>query len=239
MCKIDRKNLKETEDLFNELRGLEHLVKKITEKREKVYPGKKIKTIENKKPCKICKEERNSERYHPESSCWFRQKSTVKTVNNSKLEIELNEKKYKKLIVPPLIRIKLRLNDTLDISAIYDSGSNVSLINAKLLKFKQRKTNFIQTGNLRTINSVEKTNGSVNLKIKIYDIEENMDILVVNNDNFKYDFVIGLDCIKKFQLIQTEGLRITQNTSTKQNKADTSNKHFADIPKFLDAQQKK
>ncbi|KMQ86766.1 gag-pol fusion protein [Lasius niger] len=37
-----------------------------------------------------------------------------------------------------------------------------------------------------------------------------MDVFVVDKENFKYDFLIGLDCIKKFQLIQNEKLEITQ-----------------------------
>lgn len=37
-----------------------------------------------------------------------------------------------------------------------------------------------------------------------------MDVVVVNNHNFQYDFLIGLDCIKKFKLIQTENLEINQ-----------------------------
>lgn len=93
--KIDRKHLKDTEDLFNELRGLEHLVKKPFEKKEKVSQERKSKIVEIKKPCKICKEEKRGERYHPESNCWFRQKNSVKTVNNSELEIELNEEDTK------------------------------------------------------------------------------------------------------------------------------------------------
>jgi len=41
----------------------------------------------------------------------------------------------------------------------------------------------------------------VTLKIKIYNIEKTMDIFVIENENFNYDFLIGLDCIKKFKLI--------------------------------------
>lgn len=61
-----------------------------------------------------------------------------------------------KLIVPPLIKIKLLINDTLETSGIYDSGSNVSLINSKLLSLK-RSSNFINENNpsLKTINGVK------------------------------------------------------------------------------------
>jgi len=41
--RINRKSLEETEDLFNEIRGLEHLVKKTFDKKEKTYLEKKSK----------------------------------------------------------------------------------------------------------------------------------------------------------------------------------------------------
>jgi len=69
------------------------------------------------------------------------------------------------------------------------------------LKKKQKGKNERQIVNFTTINGVKKTNGMVTLKIKIYNIEKTMDIFVIENENFNYDFLIGLDCIKKFKLI--------------------------------------
>lgn len=106
------------------------------------------------------------------------------------------------------------MNDILEVFGIYDSGSNVSLINAKLLKIQKNPNkiaNNIEIVNLKTINGDEKSKGIVTLKIKIYNIEKVMDIFVVDNENFNYDFLIGLDCIKNFKLIQNEDLKITQN----------------------------
>ncbi|XP_050511880.1 uncharacterized protein LOC126887966 [Diabrotica virgifera virgifera] len=89
--RIDRDTLKETEDLFNEIRGLEHLIKmKTSEKKEIPY-------FKKKQACKICEKEGKGLRYHLESSCWYKSKSEVpknqevRTVNNHKLELELNE----------------------------------------------------------------------------------------------------------------------------------------------------
>ncbi|XP_063897118.1 uncharacterized protein LOC135118607 [Helicoverpa armigera] len=99
--KIDRNSLKETEDLFKNLRCLEHMVNK------KNF-DKKIGTLESKikdknvklsvSPCKICERENKGVRYHPESQCWFKiktndkpKKDQIRSVNNSELEIELNE----------------------------------------------------------------------------------------------------------------------------------------------------
>lgn len=46
-----------------------------------------------------------------------------------------------------------------------------------------------------------------------------MNIFVIDDENFYYDFLIGLDCIKKFRLMQNEKLNIIQcNHSNKENK---------------------
>lgn len=104
------------------------------------------------------------------------------------------------------------INDTLEILGIYDSGSNVSLINSKLLCFKNNPVIINNNkANLKTINGVKKTIGMVALKIKIMDIENNMNIFVIDEENFNYDFLIGLDCIESFHLIQNEKLEILQN----------------------------
>lgn len=97
--KIDRGTLQETEDLYNEIGKLEHLVgKNKYDKKNYTHSDTKSKKSEEKKSCQICATEKRGNRYHPEENCWFRgknQKAVVKTVNNSELEIELNEKNPK------------------------------------------------------------------------------------------------------------------------------------------------
>jgi hypothetical protein len=103
------------------------------------------------------------------------------------------------------------LNDTSEISGIYDSGSNVSLINSKLLCLKKNPINKNKkNANLKTINGVKKTIGMVTLKIKIFDIEKSINVFVIDGKDFDYDFLIGLDCIKQFRLVQDEKLEISQ-----------------------------
>ncbi|XP_013188531.1 uncharacterized protein LOC132901739 [Amyelois transitella] len=95
---IDRSDIKETEQLFNSIRGLEHLNKKKFVNKE-VHVENKIKEKSLKeKPCKICEKEKKGIRYHSESVCWFRNKNdnqykkeSIKSVNNSELEMSLNE----------------------------------------------------------------------------------------------------------------------------------------------------
>lgn len=93
---------------------------------------------------------------------------------------------------------------------IYDSGSNVSLINSKLLHIKNNTDNNQENLNVRTINGVKRTLGIISLNIKIFDIEETANIFVIDKENFDYDFLIGLDCIKTFRLTQNENLEIIQ-----------------------------
>jgi len=104
----------------------------------------------------------------------------------------------------------LLLNDTVETFGIYDSGSNVSLVNSRLIKFKNEKTKDVKSANLTTINGVKKTNGMVTIKIKIFEIEKQVNIFVIDSENFKYDFLLGLNMIKKFKLIQNENLEITK-----------------------------
>lgn len=93
----------------------------------------------------------------------------------------------------PLIKIKVTFNNTLDILALYDSGSNVSLINSKILKLKNNNKNEPKSSNLKTINGVEKTNGLITITAKIFTIEDKLDVFVVDNKSFDHDFLIGLD----------------------------------------------
>lgn len=95
---IDRSDIKETEQLFNSIRGLEHLNKKKIENREAHVENKIKEKSFKEKPCKICEKEKKGIRYHSESVCWFRNKNDnqykkelIKSVNNSELEISLNE----------------------------------------------------------------------------------------------------------------------------------------------------
>lgn len=93
--KIDRESLTETEDLYNEIGNLEHLINKNKWESKKNRDYNTKEKIE-KTPCKICKDKNKGIRYHSESTCWFRDKEDkIKHVNNSELEVELNCKDQK------------------------------------------------------------------------------------------------------------------------------------------------
>lgn len=93
--KINKAELKETTDLFNELRQLECLVNKRNFQRKPTPDFQK--KYEEKKPCKTCEDLGKGVRYHPKEKCWFqkseenREKNTTskKVNNNSILDVEI------------------------------------------------------------------------------------------------------------------------------------------------------
>lgn len=70
-----------------------------------------------------------------------------------------------------------------------------------------------RNANLRTINGEKKTRGIVRMNVQIFETEEEVDLVVIDEENFDHDVLIGLDMIKKFKLIQDEKLKITQRTA--------------------------
>lgn len=57
------------------------------------------------------------------------------------------------------------------------------------------------------------TKGLITIKIRILDIEKEMDVYIVEEENFQ-DFIIGLDMIKTFKPMQDEELEISQKKET-------------------------
>lgn len=111
---------------------------------------------------------------------------------------------------------------------IYDSGANASLINSKLVKLRTEAKKDVKNTSLLTINGVKKTKGMINIKIKIFEIEENVDVYIV--DDLEYEFLIGLNMIKQFKLIQNEDLRITQKTNKSVEEISAEEKKIENIP---------
>lgn len=100
------------------------------------------------------------------------------------------------------------------VKAVYDSGSNISIINQRIVD--ELKTKLMKNHNIfRTISGVDFTHRRARLSMKINKIEEILDVHVVKNNNFSYDLLLGLDAIKKFRLIQDENLKIFQKINNK------------------------
>lgn len=110
------------------------------------------------------------------------------------------------------------LEGKFDVNGTYDPGSQVSLINSKLVKIKE-KTEDANKIFLKTVNGVTQTKGLVTIKVKIFEREEYVDVFIVERDDFE-DFLIGLDMIKKFELIQDENLQISRKNEIKTDKTE-------------------
>ena len=92
---------------------------------------------------------------------------------------------------------------------MYDFGSVISLINSKLVE--QLKLKLFQDNSIfKTISGKSFSNGRVKMRIKIGNIEDDLQFFVVKDDEFKYQMLIGLDAIQKFKLIQDEKMKIFQ-----------------------------
>ena len=119
-----------------------------------------------------------------------------------------------------MIELTIIINKKFVINGVYDTGSNVLLINAKTLKLKVNKSDY-NKAKLRTINGVNDTNHLIQLKVRIFNIEKDVDVFVIENENFKFDFLIGLDVIKQFHLSQDENRCIAQKG--KESNSDNNN----------------
>lgn len=75
--------------------------------------------------------------------------------------------------------IKLQINEKFNLKGIYDPGSQISLINSKLLKLKGAD-NGSNKANLATINGVQQAKGLTNLKVKIFEMEKNVDVYIID-----------------------------------------------------------
>lgn len=95
--RINKEEILQTSDLFNELGKLEHLVTK-----KKNMKGEKNDTKPRKEKCNICENLNKGVRYHSEDSCWFKpkmdnekNKNQIRVINNSELECELQSEDQK------------------------------------------------------------------------------------------------------------------------------------------------
>lgn len=109
-------------------------------------------------------------------------------------------------------------------NGVYDSGSQISLINSKFIKIKEDKENK-NRAYIKTVNGVKKTEGLITIKINILGVTKEVDVYIIKEENFD-DFIIGLDMIKQFKLIQNEHLEIKQNIdATEKESTDETKNH--------------
>lgn len=127
------------------------------------------------------------------------------------------------------------MNDLLEVEGIYDPGSQVTVINSKLVKLKGDENNQINSI-LKSINGRGKTNGLITLKAKILNEEKNINAFILENDEFDHNLILGLDTINNFGLTHNEELKIIKlkekkkknkiNKTIKKEKIITSPKQY-------------
>lgn len=101
------------------------------------------------------------------------------------------------------------LNDDIICTALYDPGSNVSLVHEDLIndlkiELEQNKTI------LKCIGGSDFSQGRANLKLKIGKLSEEMNFHVAKWDHINYDLLLGINAIKRFRLAQDVNLNIQQ-----------------------------
>lgn len=64
--------------------------------------------------------------------------------------------------------------------------------------------------NIKSLTGTTKSVGTVDLKLKIGNVVKISPFFILRSDNFKEDFLLGLDVIQQFKLCQDENLKISQ-----------------------------
>lgn len=81
------------------------------------------------------------------------------------------------------------LEEKLEVNGTSDPGSQVSLINPKLIKINKEKKD-INKIILKTNNGMTQIKNLIRIKLKIFEIEEYVDVFIVEKEDFK-DLIIG------------------------------------------------
>lgn len=117
----------------------------------------------------------------------------------------------------PLITLEVFLNDN-KIQGIYDPGANITLLNSRIIK-KMGLTTQKDRNTFQTVSSRKDFSGRLFARMKIHKIEKTVEVFVVDDENFEYDILLGLDTIKNFCLKQDYDLKIYQKINL-ENKKD-------------------
>lgn len=100
------------------------------------------------------------------------------------------------------------VENKIEIMGTYDPGSQVFLINSKWIKKRDNRED-VNKILLKSVSGVNHTNGLVRIRIKIFNIEKEVDVYIVEREDFE-DFIIGLDLIPMFKLRLNENLEVSQ-----------------------------
>ena len=108
---------------------------------------------------------------------------------------------------------------------MYDSGSNISLMNHGFYKSRKIRKGISGGENIEGVSGTAKSKGIVSVLIKIFNIEKYFTFFIVKSRRFKDDLLLGLDVIQAFKLRQDENLKISQHFITSVEKKVYMNVH--------------
>ena len=118
--------------------------------------------------------------------------------------------------------MQLEINDKLEVRAVYDCGSNITVINKRtLMKLASASDHLYEIKKPNSFKSVVgnfKCGERATLLVKIGSIRKKVDFYVIDNPKFRHEAIIGLDCIKAFRLNQTDKLEVFQREKKKRKK---------------------
>lgn len=102
------------------------------------------------------------------------------------------------------------IEKSMDTEALYDNGSNVSMINKRFLKKLNENIiiNNYDKSTFRVIRGERETEGAVLLNLTCFGIVEKVRFFVIEDEKFRHDILIGINIIKVFPLCQDENLKI-------------------------------
>lgn len=138
-----------------------------------------------------------------------------------------------------MIKINVLLNNVLEATGIYDPGSNVTVINSKLVKLKNGERDQ-KSSTFKSINGRGKTNGLTTLKAKILGEEKNIQAFILDSEEFKDDLILGLDTIKNFELTHDRNLNIIKQKESiekKQKPGETLKEYNVNFNEGIDTDQ--
>ncbi len=116
----------------------------------------------------------------------------------------------------------MTLNKNKKFIGVYDSGSNVTLLNYKVARALALE-NHREDQNFKTISGSKPIAGKLQILMKIKQIEKKMTVFLIEDENFQYDLLLGLDAIMNFRLKQDFDMKIYQNLEKNETKGNEKN----------------
>lgn len=105
--------------------------------------------------------------------------------------------------------MSVKLNNNKNVEAVYDSGSQISLIKDNILnklKHKLKESNIF----IKSLAGCSFSNQRATLKLTIGNISKRFEFCLIKENEFRYDILLGLDAIRTFRLNQDADLNIFQ-----------------------------